>query len=64
MCLEKEQQMEHYRSAAEGFPEEHTRQQSSLAAQAGSEAQRSIFHQRHLQKQTKTRLIFFFLLWL
>ena len=35
------------------------RQQSSLAVQAGSKAQRSMFHQWQLQKQTKNGLIIF-----
>jgi len=59
MCLEKEQLTAHYRSTAEEFPEEHTRQRSSLAEQAAAKAHRSIFHQWQLQKQTKNGLIIF-----
>lgn len=51
--------MAHYRSIAEELPEEHMGQQSSLAVQAGSKAQRSIFQQWQLQKQTKNGLIIF-----
>lgn len=50
--------MAHKRSIEE-FPEERTRQQSSLAVQTGSKAQESIFHQWRLPNPTKNGLIIF-----
>lgn len=56
MCLEKEQLRAHSRSAGEEPPKEHTRQQSSLAVQAGSKIHLSPVP---TAEQSKTRLINF-----
>lgn len=56
LCLEKEQLRAHSRSAGEELPEEHTRQQSSLAVQADSKIHLSPVA---TAEQSKNRLIIF-----
>lgn len=61
MCSEKEQQMAHYRGVLQrsSFLMSTKGSRALCAVQTGSQAQRSIFHQWQVQKQTKNWLIVF-----